>query len=181
VCTPNTGEVCVGNEVHYQDSCGAVGSLIESCPLGCADGACKVACGAPTLAISQEIADDYTIIAPWQSFTATTKGELVRIETRPNAYGGGAGISGTFKIYAGEGTGGAVLSSQGYTIPSVSGAPWQTFVLTAPVPVTAGQKVTWELTGAGGIQYATGNPYSGGRASSSTLDMTMRVWIAPCP
>jgi hypothetical protein len=73
-----------------------------------------------------------------------------------------------------------LLHTEDYSIASVGGLPWQTFVLTTPVLVQAGQKYTWELTGANGMYYASTNVYSGGQASFSGYDMTFRAKISQC-
>jgi hypothetical protein len=101
----------------------------------------------------------------------------VELDMRPNAFGG---ISGKLSVYAGEGTSGSLLHSQDYAIASVGSSPWQTFVLTTPVLVQAGQKYTWELTGANGIYYASSNVYSGGQASAAGFDMTFRAKVSEC-
>jgi hypothetical protein len=137
---------------------------------------CRV-CYAPPTDISQEQADDFTSLTPWQSFTPTVSGELVQLDMRPNAFGG---ISGKLSVYAGEGTSGSLLHSQDYSIASVGSLPWQTFVLATPVLVQAGQKYTWELTGANGIYYATSDVYAGGRASFAGYDMTFHAKVSEC-
>ena len=64
----------------------------------------------------------------------------------------------------------------------MGGSPWQTFELTTPVPLEAGDQYTWELTGAGGIQYGLGNPYEGGIAGNEAdLDMAFRAYHQICP
>jgi hypothetical protein len=43
ICTPDTGRICVGSDVHWADSCGNKGAWIESCPAGCELGVCSPA------------------------------------------------------------------------------------------------------------------------------------------
>lgn len=128
--------------------------------------------------VSQEQADDFTLIAPWQSFTIRTAGQLSALETRANVF---TGASGELRFYAGTGISGALLRSQAYTRPSQEGAPWNIFRLDNPLTVSAGQVLTWELTGAHGIYYAETNVYAGGQASTPARDMTMRIYVSACP
>ena len=40
LCVPETVKGCIGGDVHWLDSCGGAGSLVEDCAQWCEDGAC---------------------------------------------------------------------------------------------------------------------------------------------
>jgi hypothetical protein len=43
-CTPQDHQTCIGNEVHWVDSCGRQGELIETCAGGCSGDECLAPC-----------------------------------------------------------------------------------------------------------------------------------------
>ena len=104
----------------------------------------------------------------WQSFTVGISGPLNKIRLKT-----GSGFSVTLKIYAGEGTGGTLLHTQ-----SVSGgAGWNTFTLTTPVQVTAGNQYTFFI-GSATVRYAATNPYSGGKSSiADHIDLVFETFV----
>lgn len=77
----------------------------------------------------------------WQSFTAGLTGTLVQIDQGfANPMSGTA----TLNIYAGSGIGGDLLYTGGVTIAG-TGYFWSTFLIAAPVDITAGQMYTFEV------------------------------------
>lgn len=178
-CQQTDNTICFEGDVHYQDACGAPHELLEACPGGCSNGACIPICDA--LDTYQHQADDHVLIPPWQTFVPHHTGLLTQIDMRPNQYAPVEGtISGTLSVYAGPGVAGPRLHQQPYSLPSVGGGPWASFILTAQVPVEAGVMYTWELTGANGLFYATSNIYPDGYASDGRWDMVFRIYVGEC-
>jgi hypothetical protein len=116
----------------------------------------------------------------WQSFTANSDGEIVRIDFYWNLSGTNDAF--TINLYEGEGTGGAQLHSQGFP-----GQGMGTFVgfdtanvLATPIPITAGSVYTVQGVDTFGWQTASGAI----AGSTSSLGMgqhkNIRVWIEPC-
>lgn len=100
----------------------------------------------------------------WQSFTPSFTGLLRGVTAGATSTGGP--IPCTFRVYAGEGIGGALLAQQSFT---VAGGPVFTYTLTNAVPVTAGQLYTFSVVPDAGLlhtEYGLGNPYPGGRCSN---------------
>ncbi|MCP4090574.1 MAG: hypothetical protein GY746_12420, partial [Gammaproteobacteria bacterium] len=118
----------------------------------------------------------YNTASPgWQSFTAPGNGAILSFEIKYNTSGGSPTKS--FKIYEGEGTGGAELSSLGpYTLSN----GWNTIPLSTPVSMTSGQKYTIRFTTYAGIGISSSNPYPYGRSSHyAHEDFSVRVnWIS---
>ncbi|MGI4875558.1 MAG: tail fiber domain-containing protein [Janthinobacterium lividum] len=119
----------------------------------------------------------------WQSFTAGVSGNLTQLDLYLSSPTGANGAPGTLSIYAGEGTGGTLLATQAIVYNVVSYGSYQTYSLTTPVAVVAGQKYTYRFqTPTISTQftyYATANPYAGGRGSlSATTDFGFRTYVA---
>ncbi len=124
-----------------------------------------------------------TVVDNWQSFTAGITGTLVQLDPSVGPSVGNPAAAGQLSIYAGEGISGALLSSQAVTYQQVGNAGFQQFVLTTPVPVTAGQQYTFRLTAAAGsnIWWDGGgnNPYAGGRFWSDPFtDWAFKSYVA---
>lgn len=180
-CVDAAVSVCVVSAVFLQSNCSDAAAFQTACAKGCDGGVCYTTCDSPAVVIDQSVADDFVIIPPWQTFTVATTGILESLEMRPNVYSAnGDPTTGMLSIYIGDGVGGTRIHQQAYSIASASGAPVQTFALTTPVPLQAGQVYTWELTGAKGIYYASTDVYAGGHASTPTRDMFFRAHVAAC-
>jgi hypothetical protein len=168
------------NEAAAEDA-GVDAACPTACAYGCTAGACNTTCTGPTVVIDQSVADDFTLLAPWQSFEVPATGVLTALELRPNTYSADGGITEMLlSIYAGEGIGGTRLAQEDFTANSAGGAPFRAFSLTTPVPLQTGQKYTWELTGAKGLYYSNTDTYAGGRASNPARDMVFKAHVAAC-
>ena len=153
----------------------------EACAYGCAMSGCNTTCDAESEVIDQSVADDFTLIGPWQSFEVDATGVLTSLEIRPNVYSATNDPSSlTLSIYVGEGVSGTRIAQQNYVVPSASGSPLTTFAFTTPVPLQAAQKYTWELMGAKGIHYSKSDTYTHGRASVASYDMVFKAHFKPC-
>ena len=108
----------------------------------------------------------------WQSFTAPEDSDIISFEIKYSYVPDGDVKE--FKIYQGEGAGGAELLAFGpFTLGSTG---WHTITLPTPISMTAGQKYTLWFSNKFGIGYNTGNPYSGGRANLNiNYDYSIRV------
>ena len=118
----------------------------------------------------------------WQSFTAGISGSLSQLDLRVSSPTGANGAPGTLSVYAGQGTGGALLTTQAIVYNDVLNT-YQPYVLTAPVAVTAGQQYTYRFqtptNSVGFVSFSTANPYAGGRASfSATHDLCFKTYVA---
>ena len=51
--------------------------------------------------------------------------------------------------------------------------------LTAPLSVSSGQVLTWELSGANDLYHSITNTYADGQASQSWADFAMRILMCP--
>lgn len=181
VCTADATVTCDGADLHSVDSCGNVGGVSQQCaPAGCAFDTC---CGAERVVIEQLLSDDFAGSGTChQSFKVLENGRLMGVTLRPNAFGGGNGISGVFTIHDGEGPSGTVLSTQDYTLASVGSSPPQRFTLPVPLAVTAGQQLTWQITGTGGCQFGFGDPYPDGVSNKGAgVDMVFQIHMEACP
>lgn len=104
----------------------------------------------------------------WQSFTALKSGNLISVTLRGR---NPTNWSGSFNIYAGEGTGGTLIAGP---IPVSGPASGVSANYTATMPpgvaVALGQKYTIALTTPATFNFeiSTANPYPFGRASSGT-------------
>jgi len=105
----------------------------------------------------------YTV---WQSFTAGLTGPLVEIDM---GFFNDMSGDGTLRIYAGEGTSGAVLQTLNVPVVGITQPPvtWNNW--TVNVPVVAGQLYTFELTpnpltlpDPYGVAIGSNNPYPSG-------------------
>ena len=139
-----------------------------------------------------------------QSLTAPCDGTLTSIAT--DIYGPADNAtwtsSGTLRVYAGAGTAGPEIDAVPFDL-TVADWDFAEFALTTPIPVNAGDVVTWFFdfdAGALPFTYAEADPYAGGTAlisfdgtpgSASAWtgnDMRFRatfgaptLWIAPSP
>ncbi|MCH9680490.1 MAG: hypothetical protein K0V04_03570 [Deltaproteobacteria bacterium] len=152
---------------------------------GSSDGASGDSSGGPLCTVDPDqgssLEFDHVILPPWQSFTTGMTGDLVEIDAMPNTYCGGVGIDGELRIYAGEGTGGAMIYANAYPAMFVSGLNLTTFHVDPPLAVEAGLTYTWELTGTCGLRYGNGNPYAGGvGGGNADLDMVFETRIETC-
>jgi hypothetical protein len=111
----------------------------------------------------------------WQSFTAGVTSTLVAIETYPSGYASQC----TFSVYAGQGTGGTLLSRQ--ELQLVSGGP-RLIVLKSPVAITAGSKYTFEVAGNGTVcmNLSSADVYPGGSFSNGG-DAYFRTYVSSSP
>lgn len=171
---------CVLSALRTTSSC-ADADVSQACDKGCTAAACNTSCDAPAVVVDQSVASDFTSIAPWQSFEVGATGVLTELAMRPNVYSATDEPSNlTLSIYVGEGVGGTRIHQQAYTLASAGGSPFHAFELTPTVPLQAGQTYTWELLGAKGIYYGTGDPYAEGRASAAEVDMVFKASFAAC-
>ena len=124
----------------------------------------------------------------WQSFTAGVSGSLTQIDMRVSSPTGTNGQPGTLSIYAGQGTGGTQLTTQGITYNNVGNTAYQAYPLSAPVAVVAGQQYTYRFQaptyGASGpgtpfISFSGSNPYAGGQASvAANADNCFKTYVS---
>jgi hypothetical protein len=115
----------------------------------------------------------------WQSFTADTTGEIVQVDFYWNV--GGTNDEFTMNLYAGEGTGGALLHSQ--VFPGQGMGNWVGFdtnVLSASVPIEAGSVYT--VQGLDTFGWQTANGAIPGANTSIGVDQhkNIRVSVLPC-
>lgn len=119
----------------------------------------------------------------WQSFTAGASGLLTQLDLLVGSPTGANGASGTLSIYAGEGTGGTLLSTQAIVLNTFAG--YQPFPLATPAAAVAGQKYTYRiqtptLTVCCFVAFAFGNPYAGGRSGvDATWDYEFKTYVSP--
>lgn len=117
----------------------------------------------------------------WQSFTAGVSGQLTQLDLGVSSPTNANGAPGTLSVYAGQGTGGALLATQPIVYNAVYNT-YQQYVLATPVPVVAGQQYTYRFeapTISVGFLYQSGaNPYAGGQASySATIDFCFKTYV----
>jgi hypothetical protein len=118
----------------------------------------------------------------WQSFSAGQTGLLTRIGFYITSPESPQGAGATLSIYAGEGTGGALLDTETIVIQPNWG--YQLFQLSTPPAIQAGSKYTIALSvGAANlfwIRADIGNPYAGGRSDfSATADYSFQTYATP--
>ena len=109
----------------------------------------------------------------WQSFTASATGLVLSIDIWCGTSTGNNRAA-TLQIFDGEGVDGTLLRTYAVIITPTS--RFQTF--TVNVPVSAGQKYTWQLGTSASTRYgyAPGNLYSGGKSDlGDTLDYAFRT------
>jgi hypothetical protein len=117
----------------------------------------------------------------WQSFTAGVSGLLRQLDLGVLSPTGADGAPGTLSIYVGEGVGGTLLTTQPITYNQVGGL--QAYLLTTPVPVTAGQQYTYRFQTptlvVAFVSMSVLNPYGGGRAhADADWDYVFRTHVA---
>ncbi len=113
----------------------------------------------------------------WQSFTAGVDGYLSGIEVRVANSNNATG--GTLNLYLGEGTGGQILATQPYSLPTGAQA-WVLIPVTDLVSVTNGMQYTMELD-AGNNQhllFAEEGNYEGGIMSGRDDDLAFRTYVS---
>jgi hypothetical protein len=117
----------------------------------------------------------------WQSFTATTNGNLGKVSAY--MFGTNGSIPVTVTIYAGTGLGGTVLST--FTVThdfhySLSNPHYFDFELPNAIPVTTGYIYTVSLHGTMpvGWYFSDSNPYAGGKNYlNDPYDMIMSTYM----
>ena len=98
-----------------------------------------------------------------QSFTATVTGTITQIQVRPHT----GVVADTLRFYNGTGSGvanAAGVAAYQQTVTSVTAsnaAPLQTFVLTTPFPIVAGNTYSF-IFDATILWHAAGDPFAGG-------------------
>jgi len=116
----------------------------------------------------------------WQSFTADTTGDVVRIDIYWNL--SGTNDSFTMNVYEGEGTGGALLHSQ--LFPGQGMGTFVGFdeinVLSTPLPIEAGSVYTVQGLDTFGWQSASGAVMGGTSSLGAGQHKNIRVWVEPC-
>ncbi len=113
----------------------------------------------------------------WQSFTAGTTGALHTISILVHATNQTPSVELT--VQAGAGPGGPVLSQEILSVP-VGATQWVDLPIANTPLLQAGEQYTFTVDGPGSVWVgqANGNPYSGGRASSSPFrDLTFRTFV----
>ncbi len=118
-------------------------------------------------------ADDFPSGSQWQSFTPTITGVLTRVEVYLLTGGGG---SLTIRVYAGEGTRGALLAERTVTAGNFTG--WHEVAI-GGVNLTAGQRYTVAVDPIGLlVAIDIDNPYPNGRSSvSANADLLLRTYM----
>jgi hypothetical protein len=177
-------ELCDGADLDGQ-SCESLG--LEAGTLACAADctfdatACTGAGCVPGPAeIEFESGGDYLSRGDgWQSFTADTTGDIVEVDFYWNV--GGTNDEFTMNIYEGVGTGGTLLHSE--LFPGQGVGVWVGFdtnVLSAAVPITAGSTYTIEGVDAFGWQTAQGEILGATSSFGAMQHKNIRVWVSPC-
>ncbi|MCB9234635.1 MAG: HYR domain-containing protein [Bacteroidia bacterium] len=115
----------------------------------------------------------------WQSFTAGVTGQLTQIDLIMHA--SSTTNTKNLNIYAGAGTGGTQLSGP-QTLTFSTNSVFESFTLSTPIPVVAGQVYTISLVGftSTRISYAAGtNPYAGGEMDvvGGLDDLAFRTYV----
>jgi len=122
-------------------------------------------------AVDQKFTHDYDTLGSyetnsvWQSFTAGVTGSMTSVALE--FPGGPETTPATLEIYSGEGTGGALLSTQ----PALITGGWSTYHLVSAASVTATQQYTISITATDlyylFIRGSDNGGYAGGRFSQS--------------
>lgn len=129
-----------------------------------------------TLDQSNEIGPNQTSLSDaWQSVTQGVTGNLLRIDVNFNLTPPADTV---VRIYAGEGTGGTLLS----TVPAAAyAAGWNGITLPTPPYLAVGTQFTIRVSGSGSLYWKfspSSNPYPGGRFISSSLaDAQFRTYV----
>lgn len=114
----------------------------------------------------------------WQSFQAGLSGDLSKIAIVPLTAKAGVKLM----IYAGEGIGGTLLTSQ--TVAFSGTLNFEEIALDNPVAIVAGQKYTLAFSAWNGldVQFIKGNVYpSGVLLSISNWDLLFKTWVGKRP
>ncbi len=124
-------------------------------------------------------ADDF-----WQSFTANVTGNLTQFDLLVGSPLPPSAVPGTLSVYAGQGTGGTLLTTQAIVYNSVGGGVYQPYLLTTPVAVVAGQQYTYRFQtttlGVSFVSFSTANPYAGGQSKYSPIeDLCFKTYVTP--
>ena len=119
----------------------------------------------------------------WQSFTAGTSGSLTQIDMRVASPTGTSGALGTLSIYAGQGTGGTLLTTQAIVFNNVFNT-YQQYPLATPVAVVVGQPYTYRFQtptlAVGFVSLSASNPYAGGVCSyNPAWDLCFKTYVVP--
>jgi len=117
----------------------------------------------------------------WQSFTAGVTGTLSRVDVRGAASSGSPTF--TVNIYAGQGTGGSLLTTvAGWNWGTSTSSAWRGVDIPGNVAITSGQVYTFQLVptaGSAGIGISLSNPYAGGRGNvAPNDDWNFGVYVA---
>jgi len=176
-------EACDGDDLGGQD-CGSLGEGDGT--LACADdctfdiAACNAQCELGASELEFESLGDFVGQGDaWQSFTADTTGEIVQVDFYWNV--GGTNDEFTINIYAGEGTGGALLHSEGF--PGQGMGNWVGFdtnVLSTSVPISAGSVYTVQGVDTFGWQTASGAIPGASSNIGADQHKNIRVSVQPC-
>ena len=122
----------------------------------------------------------------WQSFTAGLSGSLSQLDLLVRSPTGATTAQGTLYVYAGEGTGGTLLTSQPITLQTTA-YTFKSYVLTTAVPVLQGEQYTYRVTTPtvqnSWFSYKTTNNgstnYTGGRSSlAAVADLLFRTYVS---
>ncbi len=116
-------------------------------------------------------------LVTWQSFTAGVSGELIAVEVQ-RVVGAPAGEA-VVNLYAGEGTGGALLGSSSIP-PTSTPDDWHQAHFPATIPVSSGSQYTIELVTTVNTRWklSSANPYPGGRGSDDpSRDYVFRTYV----
>ncbi len=119
----------------------------------------------------------------WQSFTAGASGQLTRIDLGVSSPVAPQSSAGTITIYAGEGTGGAVLSTTAVTFVPSGFNSLQSFAISGGPVLTAGQIYTYRFKVPSitvGWVWGQDGAYAGGHCSfNANCDFVFKTYIAP--
>jgi hypothetical protein len=123
-------------------------------------------------------------VNPWQSFTAGTNGLLTAVTLMVRSPITGTACPGFIRIYAGEGTNGALLAAQAVTWQDAGFNVFQTNSIDAPPQLVAGAKYTIQASSPaiqnGWIYLDTAGNYPGGRSNiDPSWDYPFKTFMAP--
>ncbi len=184
---PKVGSAVSGRVPRWNGAALVDGSMVDigsNVGIGTAApaGAFEVSTLAETLDLtvdSASVSFSTLTLDKYQSFTQVTTGQLSRLElkwTNTVAY------SGTLRIYAGAGTGGALLHTQAITAPITTG--FVNITLSPSLAVSAGSVYTWLVAGSGltgnRLLNDNNNIYTGGSADGTVLrDYLFHEFVLP--